>query len=72
MKSQFANRLYPFGLFIFLITSIQAQDTYVRNESADVRSYIFNLELNDDNNEIKAKQKFGSTLQRRHNLLVWI
>lgn len=33
----------------------QSQDTYQRNNSADIRSYIFNLSLNDDNNSIDAE-----------------
>ena len=37
---------FPFGNFIC------AQDQYQRNTSADVQGYIFNLTLNDENNEI--------------------
>lgn len=34
---------------------IIAQDQYQRNPSADVQGYIFNLTLNDDNNQIKGE-----------------
>lgn len=38
---------------IFLwITSAHSQDVYKRNESANVQHYVFNLSLNDENNEI--------------------
>ena len=55
MKNQFFCKANLLGLFLLLSYSIHSQDTYIRNESADVRSYIFNLELNDDNNEIKGE-----------------
>jgi aminopeptidase N len=42
-------------LLIIYINASYAQDTYERNESADVLSYIFNLSLNDDNKEIKGE-----------------
>ena len=40
------------ALIILNINASYAQDVYERNESADVLNYIFNLTLNDDNNEI--------------------
>jgi aminopeptidase N len=39
-------------LLILPVHVSYAQDSYKRNESADVQNYIFNLTLNDDNNEI--------------------
>lgn len=36
-------------------SSLKAQDTYQRNTSADVESYIFNLILNDSTNQIKGE-----------------
>lgn len=38
-------------VFLYFNTTY-AQDVYKRNESADVQSYVFNISLNDDNNEI--------------------
>lgn len=42
-------------LLLLHITANYAQDVYQRNESADVQHYIFNLTLNDDNNEITGE-----------------
>jgi aminopeptidase N len=43
-------------LFVLLLAQMAVgQDTYVRNTSADVRDYTFNLTLNDANNEIKGE-----------------
>ena len=41
--------------FLLLGYVLQAQDTYLRNTSADVQGYIFNLSLHDDTNEIKGE-----------------
>lgn len=38
-------------VFLYFNTTY-AQDVYKRNESANVQSYVFNISLNDDNNEI--------------------
>ena len=40
------------AVFCLLVNSLYAQDTYKRNASADVEHYVFNLSLNDKNNEI--------------------
>ena len=45
-----------FAALIFLCFNfLQAQDTYQRNSSADVQSYIFKLNLNDTNNAIDGE-----------------
>ena len=47
-----------FGTILFIhYTVLKAQDTYVRNTSADVQAYIFSLSLNDDNNKIKGESR---------------
>ena len=38
-----------------LVNSLYAQDTYERNTTVDVQHYIFNLSLNDGNNEISGE-----------------
>jgi len=38
-----------------LVNSLFAQDIYERNSTVDVQHYIFNLSLNDDNNEISGE-----------------
>lgn len=38
-----------------LVNSLFAQDTYERNTTVDVQHYVFNLSLNDDNNEISGE-----------------
>ena len=44
------------NIFAFFYPNLSnAQDTYQRNASADVRGYIFNLTLNDENNEINGE-----------------
>lgn len=45
------QHLFYCALF-FVIFSGHAQGVYERNEFADVRKYIFNLSVNDENNEI--------------------
>ncbi len=58
---------------LFLITQllichlISAQDTYQRNSSADVQSYIFDLKLNDKNNHIEGKAKVTINFQNEVN-----
>ncbi len=37
------------------ISKVYTQDVYVRNESADVQHYVFNLTLNDESNEINGE-----------------
>ena len=49
MKSTYFNFLW---LLFFIYTSVSAQDAYKRNSNADVLNYVFNLALNDENNEI--------------------
>ncbi|MFX0556461.1 M1 family metallopeptidase [Maribacter sp. CXY002] len=48
---------YTFVLILFFlgVTKITAQDQYHKNEAIDVQSYLFNLMLNDDSNEIKGE-----------------
>ncbi|MEM1000804.1 MAG: M1 family metallopeptidase [Bacteroidota bacterium] len=47
----------PFILtaLLLLFNGSPAQDSYPKNEAADVQRYIFNLTLNDDNNEIQGE-----------------
>ena len=52
MKKNTHNTKLFFVAILFLSHLIHAQDTYQRNTSADVQSYIFNLTLNDTNNQI--------------------
>jgi len=54
MKSFLSKFTSIFLLFIG-ITNSYGQDTYKRNKSVDVQSYIFDLKLNDDSNEIIGK-----------------
>lgn len=42
-------------LLLFIGYLLNAQDTYQRNSSADVQSYIFNLSLSDTTNEIRGE-----------------
>lgn len=42
-------------LFSFLTQLVIAQDVYVKNESADIQNYIFNLTLTDETNEVKGE-----------------
>ncbi len=48
---------YVYLLFLGLTYTIPsyAQDVYQRNKSADIQNYIFNLILNDENNEIQGE-----------------
>lgn len=43
------------ALSLLLFSPIKAQDTYQRNPSVDVQSYVFNLSLNDSTNQIKGE-----------------
>lgn len=54
MKNRFLSFTAFFSLFLLINYSLHCQDTYIRNDSADVKSYIFNLELSDENDEIKG------------------
>ncbi len=49
--------LYHFILVVCLLSTYHsnAQDTYLRNSSADVQGYIFNLSLNDSTNRIEGE-----------------
>lgn len=51
------NKIYILvTAMVFLYNNASyAQDDYNRNESADVLHYVFNLTLNDDDNEIKGE-----------------
>lgn len=42
-------------ILFFSLVSIQAQDQYLRNSSADVQAYVFRLSLNDNTNKIKGE-----------------
>src|SRR5680860_922392 len=42
-------------LLVFVVIGLKAQDTYQRNSSADIQSYIFNLSLNDSTNRIEGE-----------------
>jgi len=42
-------------LLVFVVIGLKAQDTYQRNSSADIQSYIFNLSLNDSTNQIEGE-----------------
>lgn len=53
---KYKNTLILIACFI-VCQLIHGQDTYQRNTSADIQSYIFNLSLNDATNEI-----FGETM----------
>jgi len=47
------KNFYSLAVLLGLFTQlVPAQDVYVKNESADVQNYIFNLALNDGNDEI--------------------
>ncbi len=48
------NRFF-FLILLVVCTTITAQDTFERNTSADIQSYIFNLSLNDDDNKIEGE-----------------
>jgi aminopeptidase N len=47
--------IFIIAILFFYFNPINAQDVYKRNESADVLQYVFNISLNDDNNEIKGE-----------------
>ena len=55
------------SLIILYFNSSYAQDLYKRNESADVLSYIFNLTLNDDNNEIIGESIIEIDFKNKNN-----
>ena len=46
-------------LSFFLISCAKGQDTYNRNNDADVQHYIFNLSLNDETNEIAGEAEIS-------------
>ena len=48
-----------FVLLSLISTSLFAQDTYNRNTSADVQSYVFNLTLTDESNLIKGEAEIN-------------
>ncbi|UWX54617.1 hypothetical protein NYZ99_17365 [Maribacter litopenaei] len=41
--------------FLFFSLSLFSQDTYIRNESVDIKKYVFNLQLNDTTNSIEGE-----------------
>ncbi|MFH6603315.1 M1 family aminopeptidase [Maribacter algicola] len=47
--------LFLFMMAGMLVTSSHAQDSYPKNLSIDVRNYVFNLHLNDEDNEIEGE-----------------
>ncbi len=57
MKFTFSSLKKSICIISLLISvgSIFAQDTYQKNENIDVQDYIFELTLNDNNNEIKGE-----------------
>jgi aminopeptidase N len=55
MKKPVLKNSCLFVVSLFFGYLIQAQDTYKRNTSADVQSYVFNLGLNDDDNSIDGE-----------------
>ncbi|WP_289037168.1 M1 family metallopeptidase [uncultured Zobellia sp.] len=56
MKTQTQYLHFCFFILIMVIgPSINAQDTYQRNTSADVQAYVFGLTLNDASNSIKGE-----------------
>jgi len=55
MNQFFGTPLLFIVIAFFCNTHFYAQDQYQRNESADVQSYVFNLSLNDESNEIKGE-----------------
>lgn len=55
MKDKTAKSNFFITIFLLLfVVFLNAQDQYLKNESVDVTGYVFNLFLNDDNNEIKG------------------
>lgn len=46
------KKINIYAILLLGYVSLSAQDTYQRNSSADVLAYIFNLNLNDENNSI--------------------
>ncbi|NJB71841.1 aminopeptidase N [Saonia flava] len=42
-------------LLLIGTSSVKSQDQYQRNNSADVKEYVFNLSLNDENDKIKGE-----------------
>ncbi|MCK5442677.1 MAG: M1 family metallopeptidase [Maribacter sp.] len=53
-KTTKINTLITVFLLLFVVF-LNAQDPYQKNESVDVKGYVFNLFLNDDTNEIKGE-----------------
>ncbi len=54
------------GLLYLPITFLNGQDTYQRNSSADIQSYIFNLALNDSTNSIDGEAEI--TIQFKNDV----
>ena len=52
---------------IFPLCKVLGQDTYQRNLSADVQEYIFNLELNDENNSISGAAEITVDFKKEVN-----
>jgi aminopeptidase N len=57
------NYYYFFAIACLLTNLLHAQDTYKRNASADVEHYIFNLSLNDENNQIQGESLIRVNLE---------
>lgn len=57
------NYVLIFISLFLCFNPIFAQDVYQRNSSADVKHYIFNLSLNDENNEIKGEAQITVDLK---------
>lgn len=55
MKKQAHYQHFIFFLFLMIGLCLKAQDTYLRNTSADVQGYVFGLTLNDESNKIKGE-----------------
>ena len=67
MKKSVFKKNLPFLVVLFASTLINAQDTYNRNSSADVQAYIFDLNLNDENNSIKGKAEISVDFKNEVN-----
>lgn len=55
MKKYTIPSLGVLTIFLFFSLSLFSQDTYIRNESVDIKKYVFNLQLNDTTNSIEGE-----------------
>lgn len=60
MQQRILTSLLAFALISLLGN---AQDLYPKNESVDVKNYVFALQLNDDNNEIQGEAQISVTFK---------